>query len=252
MGTADRGPRLIDFAPILKGGYLPLNDLAKRLLQACEEVVGSEVEIEFALTLDGEDELPRFGLLQVRPMVVSSEEVAVNEEDLQGDSVVAASDSVLGNGAIDTIQDIVYVKADGFSPAVTVRICPQLEEVNSALMAQRRPYLLIGFGRWGTTDPLGGIPVDFGQISGAKVIVESTLPEVNFPLSQGSHFFQNVTSFKICYFSVLHDGEYGIDWGWLDSRPAATETEFVRHVRLDEPLNIRVDGRRGYGVIRHA
>lgn len=94
--------------------------------------------------------------------------------------------------------------------------------------------------------------MDFGQISGAKVIVEATLPEVNFPLSQGSHFFQNVTSFKICYFSLQHDGEFRIRWDWLDSQQALWETEFVRHVRLDEPLNIRVDGRRGFGVIRHA
>ncbi len=252
MGTAERGPRLIDFAPILKGEHIPLNDLVRALLRACEELVGTEVEIEFAVTLDGESEqLARFGLLQVRPMVVSSDEVEIDESCLRGDGVLAASDSVLGNGAVDTIRDVVYVRADRFSGSVTSLIPAQLEEVNRALVAENCPYLLIGFGRWGTTDPLAGIPVDFGQISGARVIVESTLPDGNVPLSQGSHFFQNVTSFKIFYFSIQQDGEYGVDWSWLDAQPAATETELVRHVRLERPLDVRVDGRRGYGVIRH-
>ena len=143
------------------------------------------------------------------------------------------------------------MRADRFSGSVTSLIPAQLEEVNRALVAENCPYLLIGFGRWGTTDPLAGIPVDFGQISGARVIVESTLPDGNVPLSQGSHFFQNVTSFKIFYFSIQQNGEYGVDWSWLDAQPAATEMELVRHVRLERPLDVRVDGRRGYGVIRH-
>ncbi len=254
IGTSERGPRVVDFAPILKARYLPLNDVLLRLLSVCEEALGGEVEIEFALTLDGSDsdESARFGFLQVRPMVVSDEEVQVEQTDLVGDDVLVASDSVLGNGVIDNIVDVVYVKADAFTPSASSRIPPQLEQVNAGLVGAGRPYVLIGFGRWGTTDPLGGIPVDFGQISGAKVIVEATLPEVNFPLSQGSHFFQNVTSFKICYFSLQHDGEFRIRWDWLDSQQALWETEFVRHVRLDRPLNIRVDGRRGFGVIRHA
>jgi len=253
MGTAERGPRIIDFAPILKGDYVPLNELVKSLIHVSEEAMGSEVEIEFALTLDSTgDQAARFGLLQVRPMVAPGDEVAVVPEDLGGDNVLVASNSVLGNGAIDTVRDVVYVRPTGFSSTVTRRIPEQLEAINTALIVEGRPYLLLGFGRWGTTDPSGGVPVDFGQISGAKVIVESTLPDVGYPLSQGSHFFQNVTSFKICYLSVLHTGEYGVDWAWLDARPAVTETDLVRHVRLDEPLDIRVDGRSGYGVIRRA
>jgi hypothetical protein len=253
MGTAERGPRLIDFAPILKGGYVPLNDLVRLLLQVCVDVVENEVEIEFAVTLDGEaGELARFGLLQVRPMVVASDETEVTAEDLHGDKVLAASESVLGNGALDTIRDVVYVRTGRFPASDAQGISVQLERMNNALCAENRPYLLLGFGRWGTSDPSAGIPVDFGQISGAKVIVEATLPDINYPLSQGSHFFQNVTSFKILYFSVPYEGEYGIDWSWLDSRSALAETDFVRHVRLDEPLEIRVDGRRGCGVIRHA
>jgi len=111
--------------------------------------------------------------------------------------------------------------------------------------------LIIGFGRWGTSDPQAGIPVNFGQISGAKVIVEATLPDMSFVLSQGSHFFHNVTSFQICYFSIYHWGEFAVNWEWLKKQKAVAETEFVRHVELQSPLHIKVDGRSGRGVIEY-
>ena len=109
--------------------------------------------------------------------------------------------------------------------------------------------MLIGFGRWGTSDPEGGIPVKFGQISGARVIVEATLPDLDFNLSQGSHFFHNLTSFKIFYLSIHHSGDYGIDWERLANEPAVDETEFVRHVEFASPLKVRVDGKNGRGLI---
>jgi hypothetical protein len=120
------------------------------------------------------------------------------------------------------------------------------------LGASQVPYLLIGFGRWGSTDPLGGIPVNFGQISGAKAIVESTLPEMNFMLSQGTHFFHNITSFRVLYFSVPHWEKYTIDWNWLKQQTAVSETEHVRHIKLSSPLTVKVDGTTSRGVIYHA
>jgi hypothetical protein len=111
--------------------------------------------------------------------------------------------------------------------------------------------VLIGFGRWGTTDPQGGIPVNFGQIAGAKTIIETTLPDMNFSLSQGSHFFHNVTSFKIFYFSLYHWGKYKIKWDWLNKQTTVSETEYIRHVELLKPLQIKVDGKNGRGVIYH-
>ena len=133
----------------------------------------------------------------------------------------------------------------------THQIAAEIEPFNRRLVEAKKPYLLIGFGRWGTTDPPAGIPVDFGQISGAKVIVEAALPNLNIIMSQGSHFFHNVTSFKIFYFSIPHGSEYRIDWEWLMKQRTVSETHFVRHVELDAPLLAKVDGRSGRGVIMH-
>jgi hypothetical protein len=253
FGVRESGPRVVDFATILKLDHLPLNELLKQLLKVCEDTLGTMVEIEFAVTLNRELGRPaRFGFLQVRPMVVSGTEVEVPLSKLTGDKVLVASESTLGNGIVDTIEDIVYVKPDTFNASYTETIAAQLETMNRALLDEERPYVLVGFGRWGSTDPLGGVPVNFGQISGARVIVEATLPTMSTTPSQGSHFFHNVTSFQVFYFSVGHLEEYRIDWGWLNRQNIVGETDFVRHVRLERPLTIEVDGKRRRGVICHA
>jgi hypothetical protein len=249
-GIGSQGTRLVTFAPILKAGLLPLTELLKTLLTVCKETVGSEVEIEFAMTLDSASGIPaRFGFLQVRPMVVSYAGVEVTPEELVGDNVLAASEQILGNAAIDNIFDIIYVKPDNFNAAETRMIASEISSINQEMVASGRPYLLIGFGRWGSSESWLGIPVDWSQISGARAIVEATLPEMNVDLSQGSHFFHNLTSFQICYFSVPHTGKYQIDWKWLNSQRVAADTEHVRHLTLDSPLRIKVDGKSGRGVI---
>ena len=251
-GIEERGPRIVDFAPVLKDRLLPLNDLLKTLKATCEDTLGAMVEIEFALTLDRETCDPaRFGFLQVRPMVVSQAEVDLADEELSGERVLLASETVLGNGALDTIRDVVFVHPERFDTMKTHQIAAEIDPFNRKLVEAKKPYLLIGFGRWGTTDPPAGIPVDFGQISGAKVIVEAALPNLNIIMSQGSHFFHNVTSFKIFYFSIAHGSEYRIDWEWLMKQRTAAETHFVRHVELERPLLVKVDGRSGRGVIMH-
>lgn len=251
-GIGRGGPRVMNFAPILRGSALPLADCLARLKEVCEDTLGTMVEIEFAARLGRERPAPAdLGFLQVRPMVVSEAEVDLSEEDLRGERVLLASGTVLGNGESTGIRDVVYIDPDRFDVMKSREIAADLEGINRDLVDRKRPYLLIGFGRWGTTDPLGGIPVDFGQISGAAAIAEVSTPELSSMMSQGSHFFHNVTSFRIFYFSVPHDGDLAIDWAWLRSRPAAAETPLVRHVALDEPLVVRVDGRSGRGVIRH-
>ncbi len=250
IGTGAKGPRIIDFSPILKLNDIPLNNLLKEIIKMCEDELGSMVEIEFAVTLDDRTGTPaRFGFLQVRPMVVSQEEVEVSPSELTGDRVLLASKNVLGNGILEDIRDVVYVKSDNFETSETFYMVPELEKVNRRLADVGKPYVLIGYGRWGTTDPVAGIPVNFGQISGAKVIVEATLPEMNFGLSQGSHFFHNITSFQILYFSVYHWDQYRIDWRWLDEQKPVTDGKYIRHVELESPLVIKVDGRSGRGVI---
>jgi hypothetical protein len=252
MGTGSDGPRIINFAPILRGDALPLNDLLKDLLAACEAGLGSKVEIEFAVTLAGRAVKPaRFGFLQVRPMVVSGEQVDLDHSELCGPDVLVASDSVMGNGTLDTIRDVVFVKPDRFDTKYTASIADQLGRINAGLVEARRPYLLIGFGRWGTSDPQGGIPVRFGQVSGAKAIVEATLPDLDYSLSQGSHFFHNLTSFRIYYFSIRHSGEYAVNWDVLRSATLIGETEYLSHVEFASPLRIKVDGKKGWGVITH-
>lgn len=249
-GIGAKGPRLLNFAPILVNTQIPLNNLIKTLLKLCEDAVGTAVEIEFAITLDNRTGLPaRFGFLQVRPMVVSDEKVDVSMDELIGDNILAASENVLGNGIIDGIQDVVYVKPESFSAQNSPHIAMELENLNRKFISSGNPYLLIGFGRWGSSDPWLGINVNWGQISGAKVIVEATLPDMNVELSQGSHFFHNITSLKISYFSVHHEGKYKIKWGWLDRQNVVTEMNYVKHVKLESPLKIKVDGRSGRGVI---
>ncbi len=252
MGIWEKGPRLLDFAPILKLNDIPLNGLIKSLLERCEDALGCLVEIEFAVTLGQRRGLPaRFGFLQVRPMVVSTEIVEVHPEELTADKVLVASESALGNGSVDTIQDVVYVKPETFDVKHTKTIAKELEQMNHTLLESKNLYVLIGFGRWGSSDPSGGIPVNFAQISGAKVIVESTLPDMNFMLSQGSHFFHNITSFQVFYISLGHWDKHKIDWDWLNQQKTVSETGFIRHVKLSSPLRIKIDGRSSRGVIFH-
>ncbi|MGB7294337.1 MAG: hypothetical protein WBC70_01995, partial [Candidatus Aminicenantales bacterium] len=155
------------------------------------------------------------------------------------------------NGVLENIRDIVYVKPERFNVHYSEAVAAELEKLNHRLITFDSPYLLIGFGRWGTSDPQDGIPVNFGQICGAKVIVESALPETSSMLSQGSHFFHNITSFRVFYFSVGMDDRFRIDWDWLNRQAAVQETDHVRHVRLSSPLRIKVDGTTSRGVIRH-
>jgi len=252
IGTAAEGPRVLTFSRILELGDVPLNDVVRRLSNACKSATQSDVEIEFALTLDRRHGLPaRFGFLQMRPMMTDSSSVTVDEAELTSDRTLVASESVLGNGRDDTVMDIIYVKPAAFDAKHTPAIAKEIESLNAELQSAGRRYLLIGFGRWGSSDPWLGIPVTWPQLSGARVIVEATLPEINVDASQGSHFFHNMISFQVLYFMVHHDEQYAIGWDWLDRRPASIETRFLRHVRLESPLEIRVDGRRKRGVILH-
>jgi hypothetical protein len=249
-GISPDGPRILNFSPVLVDGAMPLNDLLKTLLEACDEAVGAKVEIEFAVVWPREKPSEaRFGFLQVRPMVVSDEVVEIADEELDAPNVLVSSNRVMGNGTVDGIADVVYVKPDVFEARHTRQIAGELEALNHTLQDEGRPYLLVGFGRWGSTDQWLGIPVDWGQICGAKVIVEATLPNMNIEPSQGSHFFHNISSFKVSYFSVRYDRDRPIGWSWLRRQKAVAETNFVRHVRLPSPLSVKVDGRTSRGVI---
>jgi hypothetical protein len=250
-GTAGAGPRAVNFAPLLVHEVAPLNAVVRRLLADSERALGEKVEIEFAVTFEGGAAFPtRFGFLQVRPLVVSQEFVAIKPEDLRAEGLLLASRSVMGNGVVEGLRDIVYARPETFTPRLSRVVGAEIAQRNDALLEAGRPYLLIGFGRWGSADPSLGIPVVWGQICGAKAIVEATLPAMNVDLSQGSHFFHNMSSFQVSYFCVRHDGDDRLDWAWLARQRAMTETDLVRHIRLEVPLLVKVDGRTGHGIVR--
>jgi hypothetical protein len=251
-GIGSRGARVIDFAPLLVLEQFPLNTIVSALLSAAERAMSAKVEIEFAATVEqplNEPAKLRLGFLQVRPMAVSSEVVDVSLDDLLDSRAIVAADRVMGNGIEAGMHDIVFVRPENFLAMRTPEIAKDLETINRKLGDEHRPYVLIGFGRWGSSHPSLGIPVDWSQISGARTIVEATLPDMNVELSQGSHFFHNLSSFHATYFMVRHDGQFPIRWEWLNQQPVMSETELVRHVRPALPISVRVDGRTSRGVV---
>ncbi len=245
------GPRVINFAHILKNKIFPLAPLTDTLLTMGEEAMGCPVEIEFAVTLGKKRPLPaEFSLLQIRPMVVSDRLVKVDLADMEKKELFCWTDTALGNGIIDTIKDIVYVKPDLFDASKTRAIVKEVDKLNRELSSEGKSYMLIGPGRWGSTDPWLGIPVTWSQISGVKVIMEASQQNMNIDPSQGSHFFQNMTSLGVAYFTVSHVKESNfIDWSWLDLQPAAADGELLRHISLESPVKVMIDGRSGSGVM---
>ncbi len=246
-GVGRDGPRALDFAPILGLPGIPLVELVKELLRLSEAELGGPVEIEFAVDLDPRRGLPaRFGFLQVRPMAVHGAGEELPESELSGDDVLLASRSALGNGVIEDIRDVVFVEPSTFDAAKTRAMADEVEAADLRLTGT--PYLLIGFGRWGSSDPWLGVPVDWSRIAGAKVIVEASIPGMSPDPSQGSHLFQNLIAFGTLYLTVRSGST--IDWERLRAATAVHAGEFVRHVRLERPLSIVADGRARRAVVR--
>jgi CheY-like chemotaxis protein len=249
-GTFRKGLRVINFAPILQSEYIPLAKVLRMLMKLCETAMNCPVEIEFAGVLGKHfDDISEFDFLQVRPMVKEEGTIEIDFSVLRRDEILLKSESVLGNG-VYRLRDIVYVRPENFDNARTKEMAGEIAELNRSLVDEKRPYLLIGPGRWGSADPWLGIPVRFPGISGAHAIVETSLPNMLPNPSQGSHFFQNLTSFRIAYFTTRHyKAEDAIDWAWLDSLDVVAETTYVRHVRAPHDLEILVDGKSGAGVV---
>ena len=182
--------------------------------------------------------------------MVSDELVKVELAETQKEFALCYSDQVLGNGVSNMIRDIVFVKPAIFDAARSPEIAVEIDKLNSQLRAANIHYMLVGPGRWGSTDPWLGIPVKWSQISGVKVVVEVSLPNMNVDPSQGSHFFQNMTSLRIGYFTIPLNSTNGfIDWPWLESLPPIGETTFLKHIRLAQPLKVMIDGRKSQGII---
>jgi hypothetical protein len=245
-----QGYPVLTFAPILKHRLFPLADILADLLKACQEGMGGPVEIEFGVNLVGTaDSINEFHLLQIRPMPQFDQQVSPSISDAQKSAAICHSRLALGNGHNGNMVDIVLVDPKTFDPAHTIDIAAEIGRLNSELQAQRKRYLLIGPGRWGSSDRWLGIPVTWKDISGVGAIIETSHPAMQADPSQGSHFFQNLTSSGIFYLTLQSDAHGFLRWGWLANQTTLTRTTYLRHIQLRHPLDIYVDGKSSEGII---
>jgi hypothetical protein len=242
---------VVTFGPILKNKLFPLPGILNLLLDIGTWGMGTPLEIEFAVNMNsGLKKKREFELLQMRPLVVSYEEEQLKIEDHSEDELICRSTQVLGNGIIDDVRDVILVDYHLFDRAKSFNVAAEVASFNSQLMNDNRPYLLIGVGRWGSLDPWLGIPVTWEQIAGAKAIVETSFKEMAVEPSQGSHFFQNITSFMVGYFTVntIHKTGF-INWDWLLSRKPYAKKEFTKHLRFKKPLLLKMNGHKNKGIV---
>jgi len=250
-GVSRPGVRIVSFAAMLKHGLFPLATILETLVKAGEDALGIPVEIEFAVRLQQQSgEAAEFGFLQVRPLTLSRDHQDLSVGDVDPQNLLCQSSKVLGNGRIENLYDVVVVDSQRFERSRSQEVAKAVAHFNGLLNAANRPYLLIGVGRWGSNDPWLGIPVEWDEISGARVIVEAGFRDFRVTPSQGSHFFQNLTAFQIGYFTVNPDaGEGSVDWEWLSLQPSVDEDGCVRHLCFEAPMRVVMNSRTSQGII---
>lgn len=250
-GLHYQGKRVITFSNILAHNTFPLAEILSTLLEISQKEMNNPIEIEFAVNLDTPGDEPKlFNFLQIRPTVLNDQGLRVNLEDVKPSDTIIYSTSALGNGTFRDLYDFIYVRPDTFNASSSEKIAGEIEQINSTFVKQKKNYILVGPGRWGSTDPWLGIPAKWAQLSAARVIVEAGLENYRIDPSQGTHFFQNVTSFGVGYFTInpyINDGHYDLDF--LNSQPSVYENEYIRHIRFNKPLIVRIDGASSIGVI---
>ncbi|MDY3070086.1 MAG: PEP/pyruvate-binding domain-containing protein [Parabacteroides sp.] len=245
------GRKIISFVNILQHDVFPLAHTLDQILHIGQDEMGRPIEIEFAVNMDINDpKKATFYLLQIRPIVDNKE---VMEEDLsqvKNEDTILSSTSVLGHGIVNDVKDIIYVKSEAFNSANNQLIAYEIEKLNRTFTERSESYVLVGPGRWGSSDHWLGIPVKWPHISNARVIVECGLENYRIDPSQGTHFFQNLTSFGVGYFTINpFKGDGWFDEEYLNNIPAVEETQYLRHVRLEKPMIIKMDGKRSLGVV---
>jgi len=260
-----KGPLVITFNNILKHKAIALAPALEELLDMITTGMGTPVELEFACDMGDwgrstrrghKRSPPELNLLQVRPILIREAFQEIRTEEFDPATVICKSTQALGHGLYSGIHDVVYVKHETFDPANTRAIAAEVGRFNRKLVEQKRPYILIGPGRWGSSDHWLGIPVQWGQIAGARIIIEASPAGYDVDPSQGTHFFHNITALRLGYFTIppgsskvkQSDGGF-VDWEWLTGLPAIEETGFMRHVRTPAPLVGHIDGRQGLGLI---
>lgn len=248
-GIYPGGRKVITFANVLQHDVFPLADILRLAQQYGQGEMRRPVEIEFAANLN-DDRTGTFYLLQIRPIVDCKKMLEEDLSTIPDEDVIIRSNNSLGHGIMDEMQDLVYVKTDGYSASNNQLIAYDIEKLNAEFLREGKNYILVGPGRWGSSDTWLGIPVKWPHISAARVIVEAGLTNYRVDPSQGTHFFQNLTSFGVGYFTVnayRNDGIY--DQAYLDSLPAVHETKFLRHIHFDRPLVVKMDGKKNIGVV---
>jgi len=250
-GLYDGGRKIITFVNILQHNVFPLAQILKEVLHIAQIEMGRPIEIEFAVNLDyTAKKLHTFYLLQIRPIVDSKEMISEDIGSISEENTIITCKSALGHGITNDLFDLVYVKPEAFNSSKNQLITQEIDRLNREMIKEDRHYVLIGPGRWGSADPWLGIPVKWSNISNARLIVESGLSTYRVDPSQGTHFFQNLTSFGVAYFTInpfLCDGTYDTDY--LNAQSAVYESEFIRHIRFEKPIVMKVDGRKNRGVL---
>ncbi len=248
-GNFVEGHRMITFRKQIHYGEMPLPQVLQDLLEIGQISFGVPVEIEFAVDWNN----PRkavFNLLQIRPLSIARENINVELHDIDRRDVLLFSSRCMGNGIIDDIRDIIFVDPQSFDNTQTLKIAEEIYELNKIMHKQKREYILIGPGRWGTHDRFLGIPIGWEQINKARVIVETSLKNFTVDASQGSHFFHNLVAMNVAYFTVSHSSEKDkIAWDWLLSIQPRQKRKYTKHLRLTKPVCVKIDGRTGNAII---
>lgn len=250
-GLIYEGKRIITFSSILNHNRFPLAELISDLLNISSHALNHPVEIEFAANLDTPEDQPMiFNYLQVRPIISQGKGIFTELSDIASDKIIISSEKAMGNGIINNITDLIYIKLEDYDPSRNNMIAQEIEKINERLKNENRSYILIGPGRWGSSDPWLGIPIKWQQISMVRLIVELGLEDYKVDASQGTHFFHNLTSFGVGYFTVntnAGDDQFNLDY--LNKQKALHETNLVRHIRYNDPLLIDIDGKNTRGII---
>ena len=249
-GVYPDGRKIISFVGVLEHDVVPLPHLLREVLRLGQEAMRRPVEIEFAVEIDAATRSCVFYMLQIRPMVDVKSDVHINLSEIRPETILLQSNNALGHGQMDDITDVVYVKTDGYNAGNNPLIAEEISRINAKFLDRGEHYVLVGPGRWGSSDSWLGIPVKWPNISAARIIVEAGLTNYRVDPSQGTHFFQNLTSFGVGYFTINDfngDGVY--NRAVLDALPAVEETAHVRHVRFPHALSIKVDGKKKLGYV---
>jgi len=250
-GIDKHGPRVINFADILKYGYIPLAESLVEILDIVKEALGTPIEIEFAIDLTKDKNYKAsFYLLQIKPIIGAALDYEVNMDEIDKSHILLYSEKSMGNGMINNIRDVIYVDKDIFDKSKTLEIAAEIDAFNDEMISRNKQYVLLGPGRWGTRDRWIGIPVTWPQIYNAKIIIETSLEDFPLDASSGSHFFHNVTSMNVGYFSVQHNQRNSvINWDILKSQRIIEQGNYVKHVQFNNNLTVKMDGKKRISVI---